>query len=371
MLIQLFTLIILIYNAFFNNIFSNLLMGIFISVIFIATYFLIGFEKERFNNKKKNIRILIILTLSLLTMKYGLGIITGFLYSPYNRTITGIISNALPIAFVIIVSELLRYNFTMKGKFINHVLTVAIFTLVYLNITTNLTSLTSLKTIVVLVTTDIFVTLFENVSLTFISKKFGYSGSLSYSLIMNLYIYIIPIFPNFGDYLEAAIMIAFPIILYMFANYILTDFFREKIDIRIKNYGAKLIRLIIIIFIIILVSLNSGIFRYWIAVIASGSMEPTIKVGDVIYVDKSYSKKIEKIKEQDIIVFKMNGNIYCHRVIKINQNNGNISLVTKGDREGQAVDTWTVTKTELVGKVNFRFKYLGLPSVWLRNIIER
>ena len=371
MLIQLFTLFILIYNAFINNIFSNLYMGVFISIVFIISYFLIGFERERFNNKKKNIRTLIILTISLLTIKYGLGIITGYLYSPYNRTISGILSNTVPILYLIIVSELLRYNFTVKGKFINHILTVCIFTLVYLNITTNLTSLTSLKTIVILVTTDIFVTLFENISLTFISKKFGYSGSLSYSLIMNLYIYVIPIFPNFGDYLEAAIMIAFPIILYLFANYILTDFFREKIDIRVKNTGAKLVRLIIIIFIIILVSLNSGIFRYWIAVIASGSMEPTIKVGDVIYVDKSFHNKIESIKEQDIIVFKMNGNIYCHRVVKINQNNGNILLVTKGDREGQAIDTWTVTKNELVGRVEFRIKYIGLPSVWLRNLIER
>ena len=100
-------------------------------------------------------------------------------------------------------------------------------------------------------------------------------------------------------------------------------------------------------------------------------MEPTIKVGDVIYVDKSYHSKIDRIKEQDIIVFKINGNIYCHRVIKINQNNGNILLVTKGDREGQAIDTWTVTKNELIGRVDFRLKYIGLPSVWLKNLIER
>lgn len=369
--LQIFTLFILIYNAFFRNIFSNLYMAIFISIIFLISYFLLGFEKERFNNKKKNIRILLILTISLLTIKYGLGIITGYLYSPYNRTISGIIKNVFPILSLLIVSELLRYNFTTKGKFINHILTVIIFTLVYLNITTNLVGLTSLKTIIMLVTTDVLVTLFENIALTFISKKFGYSGSLTYTLIMNLYIYVIPIFPNFGDYLEAAIMIAFPIILYLFANYILTDFFKEKTDIRVKNTGAKLIRLIIIIFIIMLVSLNSGIFRYWIAVVASGSMEPTIKVGDVIYIDKSYKKNIEKIKEQDVIVFKINGNIYCHRVIKINQNNGKILLVTKGDRKGQSIDNWTVTGEELVGRVEFKIKYIGLPSVWLKNLMER
>ena len=369
--LQLFTLFILIINAFYKDLFSNLGMAIFITIIFVISYFLLGFEKERFNNKKKNVRILLILTLSLLTIKYGLGIITGYLYSPYNRTFIGIIRNTFPIAYLLIVSEFLRYNFTTKGKFINHILTVVIFTLVYLNITTNLIGLTSLKQIVILVTTDILVTLFENIALTFISKKFGYSGSLTYTLIMNLYIYIIPIFPNFGEYLEAAIMIAFPIILYLFANYILTDFFKEKIDIRVKNTGAKLIRLIIIIFIIILVSLNSGIFRYWIAVVASGSMEPTINVGDVIYIDKSFAKNMEKLKEEDVIVFKINGNIYCHRVVEVINNNGEVFLLTKGDREGQGVDNWTVTKNELVGRVEFKLKYIGLPSIWLKNAIER
>ena len=166
-------------------------------------------------------------------------------------------------------------------------------------------------------------------------------------------------------------MIAFPIILYLFANYILTDFFKEKIDIRVKNTGAKLIRLIIIIFIIILVSLNSGIFRYWIAVVASGSMEPTINVGDVIYIDKSFAKNMEKLKEEDVIVFKINGNIYCHRVVEVINNNGEVFLLTKGDREGQGVDNWTVTKNELVGRVEFKLKYIGLPSIWLKNAIER
>ena len=369
--IQLITLIILLYNAFKKNIFSNLYLAIFLTIVFVITYFLIGFEKERFNQKKRNIRIIIILTISLLVIKYGLGIITGYLYSPYNRSLSGIIGNALPILYLLVISEYLRYTFVTKGKKINFVLTIIIFTLVYLNITTNLTNLASLKTMVTLFTTDVLVTLFENIALTIISKKYGYSGSLSYTLIMNLYMYIVPIFPNLGEYLDAAIMIAFPIILYLFSNYILTDLFKEKVDIRVKNTGAKLVRLIIVILIIIMVSLNSGIFRYWICVIASGSMDPTIKVGDVIYVDKSYKNHIDKIEVQDIIVFKIDGKIYCHRVIQKKVNNDQVLLVTKGDREGQSVDKWTVSKSEIVGKVDFRIKYIGLPSVWLRNAIER
>ena len=371
LVLQLITLIILIYNAFINNIFTNLYLAIFLSIVFVISYYLLGFEKERFNKKKRNIRIIIVLTISLLVIKYGLGLITGYQYSPYNRTLLGILGNTLSIAYLLVICEILRYTFVTKGNKLNFILTIIIFTLAYLNITTSLTSLTSLKTIVILLTTDIVVTLFENIVLTIISKKYGYSGSLSYTLIMNLYPYIVPIFPNLGEYLDAAVMIAFPIILYLFSNYILTDLFKEKVDIRVKNTGAKLIRFIIVMIIIIMVSLNSGIFRYWICVVASGSMEPTIKIGDVIYIDKSYKNHIDKIEEQDIIVFKINGKIYCHRVIQKKTNNDQVLLVTKGDREGQSVDKWTVSKSELVGKVDFRIKYIGLPSVWLKNAIER
>ena len=68
---------------------------------------------------------------------------------------------------------------------------------------------------------------------------------------------------------------------------------------------------------------------------------------------------------------KINGNIYCHRVVEVINNNGEVFLLTKGDREGQGVDNWTVTKNELVGRVEFKLKYIGLPSIWLKNAIER
>ena len=67
----------------------------------------------------------------------------------------------------------------------------------------------------------------------------------------------------------------------------------------------------------------------------------------------------------------MNGKIYTHRVIKVNIKNGEYSFVTKGDRKGQDVDQWTVTKTEIVGITRHTIKYVGLPAIWLRNAIER
>lgn len=371
--IEIVTLIVVIINAFIFRLFDLYTLSCFLGFMLVLTILLTGFEKERFINKKRSIAIIFTFTISLLTIKFGFGMITGFLLSGYNRSLSGIFENAFPVLLLIIVSELLRYSINVKGDKnpIIFALNVIIFTFVYLNITTNLLSLTSLQTIVKISTTDIVVTLFENVALTFLSRNYGYSGAYAYSLLMNLYVYFVPIVPNLGEYLDASVMIAFPIVTLVFSNYLLQGFTKEDYDPRDKHILARLIRFILIIFIMIIVGLNSNIFRYWMAVVASGSMEPTIEVGDVIIVDKKYKNNLDKIQEGDVLVFTMSGKIYTHRVIKVIVKNGEYSFVTKGDRKGQAQDSWTVTKSEVVGVSKHTVKYVGLPAIWLKNAIER
>ena len=371
--VETITLIVLIINAFFLRIFNYYTLTCFLGAMLVITILLVGFERERFLNKKKNIRIILTFTISLLMIKFGFGMITGFLLSGYNRTLSGIIRNGFPVLLIVLVSEIFRYTLITKGEKnkLVFILSIIIFTLAYLNITTNLLNLTSLRTIVEIFTTDVLTVLFENIALSFLSKNYGYSGALSYSLIMNLYVYIVPFIPNLGSYLDASIMIGFPIVTLIFSNYLLQSSKKEDYDPRNKHIFARLIRLMLVFCILILVGLNSNIFRYWIAVIASGSMEPTIEVGDVIIIDKDYKNHVDKIKEDDVVVFTMNGKIYTHRVVKENIKNGEYSFVTKGDRKGQDVDQWTVTKTEIVGITRHTIKYVGLPAIWLRNAIER
>ena len=372
-LIEVFTLIILIINAFFISIFNLYTLSIFLLFMLIITVLLVGFEREKITNKKRNIKIILTFTICLLIIKYGLGLLSGFLYSPYSKSLVGIFRNVFPVLLLVIVSEVFRYDIIVKSSK-NKILfvgSVLIFTLSYLNITNDLTNITSLKRTVELVSTDILMVLFENIALSFLSRNYGYSGALSYSLVMNLYIYFVPIVPGLGEYLEAAVMIGFPIVTLIFSNYLLEAMKKEDFDPRDKHIFAKLIRFALVMGIIVLVALNSNLFRYWIAVIASGSMEPTIKVGDIIIVDKSYKDRIDEIQEGDVLVFGMNGKIYTHRVIKVNVKGDEYSFVTKGDRENQSIDSWVVTKNEVIGVTRHTLKGLGLPAIWLKNAIER
>lgn len=86
-----------------------------------------------------------------------------------------------------------------------------------------------------------------------------------------------------------------------------------------------------------------SLFGYKPLVVLTGSMEPTLKVGSIIYY-KSVSK--EDIKQGDIITFDLNGNYVTHRVNRIENN----YYYTKGDYNNTE-DPFKVTYLDIKGKV--------------------
>ena len=82
-----------------------------------------------------------------------------------------------------------------------------------------------------------------------------------------------------------------------------------------------------------------GIFGIKPAVVLSGSMEPTIKIGDLILV---HSVDSTSLKKGDVVCYLYSGKAVTHRILEITQDaEGRIQYVTQGDannvRDDQAV----------------------------------
>ena len=94
------------------------------------------------------------------------------------------------------------------------------------------------------------------------------------------------------------------------------------------------------------------LFGYKPLVVLSGSMEPTLKVGDIIY----YSKIEEtKLKASDIIVFRYNDSYISHRIYSIS----NGLYETKGDAN-KIVDARKINYSNIEGKVaSVTIPYVG------------
>ena len=86
--------------------------------------------------------------------------------------------------------------------------------------------------------------------------------------------------------------------------------------------------------------------------VKTGSMEPTITIGSVCFVNQRTT--FEEIHEGDIIVFSVNEMIVTHRAVCVNQE----GITTKGDANN-IEDAIKITRESYIGKTIFWLPYLG------------
>ena len=370
LVLEMLSIIVLLLNVFAKNIMDEWTINIFLIVTFAISIFLLGFEKNKIIDKKKVLVMVILYSISILIVLYGIGMFLGFVKSAYSSNIIVMFVNILPITIMTILSELLRYNILKKsnGKKLIFVLSILMFTLVYMTPIIGSYDLTDLQKVLELGTVMLLPQIARNYLLSDFSFKYGYIPCIIFQLITSLYVYIFPFYPDLDLYLESVINFLLPLLI----RYVVDLNFEkeQKQDFKDKHIASRIITVIFSIIILLIVSLCSNLFRYWIAVIGSGSMHPTIKVGDAIIVDKYYQKHLDKLKKGDVLVFQIKGTIYTHRIVNIKQDNGNYQILTKGDRKGQAQDDWIVKNEDVVGLVKTKIPAIGRPTVWLNRLLE-
>ena len=91
-------------------------------------------------------------------------------------------------------------------------------------------------------------------------------------------------------------------------------------------------------------------------VILTGSMEPNLPTGSVIY-----TKPVQNYSKGDIIAFKQADRTVTHRIVDVKGTN---TFVTKGDANN-AADNDPVSLDRIIGKQLFSIPYLGFFIVFL------
>ena len=95
--------------------------------------------------------------------------------------------------------------------------------------------------------------------------------------------------------------------------------------------------------------------------VLSGSMEPNIHVGSIVYVDKSVQG--EELEVGDVVTYSLQSGTYVtHRVISTDDDAG--TLVTQGDAN-DAPDG-EIAYSNILGRVKFHLPYLGYISTNIR-----
>jgi signal peptidase len=125
---------------------------------------------------------------------------------------------------------------------------------------------------------------------------------------------------------------------------------------KIKNIIFKIIYVLVIIYLIIFIPI---IWGYKPLVIVSGSMEPILKVGGILYYKNI---PLNDYKKDDILVYRIPDHNVSHRIVEINNN----SFLTKGD-VNEYLDN-PVYHNQILGKgTNFSIPLIGYYANFIYN----
>ena len=363
---EMFLFIILILNSFVWNILSNYMMIIYLIIVILLFKLFFGFEKDRHRYLKDIIMEFVIFLLTFFVLYYLLGIIIGFARTGNYYTLYGVEKFIFPTICYIILRELLRYGIMCKaqGNKLVIIITIILFILLDISNTFYLNDFSTSYKVLVFIGLSLLPAISNNIVFSYFTLKMGYKPIIFYALIMGLYQYLLPIIPNPDEYLSSVINFLLPIIL----CYRLYLFYKKDMDEEVmRDYHRKrFFPLLIPLFIvIILVYFSSGYFRYWAIAVATGSMRPVINKGDVVIIKKI--DNYDTLKKGDVIAFHYNNVMIVHRIINIVEDRNDMYFYTKGDANEED-DNFAIKKNMIVGVVNNRIPFVGMPTVWLNEL---
>lgn len=371
--ICLLELILLIFIIIFKIVVVNnyksysMIVNIIFWILFtIGTYFLCGFPRDKAYLKSSSIRIVVIILLIYFLVTYLLGLFLGFTPNTISKNPIETLKQIVPIIIFYTLMELSRYMILKKDVNKAQIIILALeYIILSIIIAISGKDLSTLKRIFI-ITSTIILPIIANESLcTYITYKVSYVPSLIFKLVIDLYVYFVVFLPTLGNYFVSLIGVTFPFIIFVQIRKNLK--YKEKYSIYGKKSLLRGLSAIIIVFTLTMVSLISGIFKYQLIAIVSGSMRPTYDRGDAVFINK---KDAKDIKVGEVLAFNLGSGIVTHRIINIDEKDGVFTFTTKGDAN-ETADQFIITNENVIGTVDYVIKYAGFPTVWATEAFER
>ena len=176
-------------------------------------------------------------------------------------------------------------------------------------------------------------------------------------------LWIPPVLPNTPWIFDSIVNSVFPLILLLYCRY--------EISLKDKLHLYKFSKPIepkgtipLVVVIVLLIWFTMGIFPIKPIGVASGSMEPTINIGDMVIIQKCDANDVEV---NDVIEYSRKEYSVIHRVIEKYEKNGETYFITKGDNNTSA-DNDPVNEKMIKGKVIFKVPYVAWAKLWIEKI---
>ena len=210
------------------------------------------------------------------------------------------------------------------------------------------------------------ISVLKNSLLSYTSYKYGYYPCFIYAFVVTIMPLIMPLYPYLGNYISLIIFIIYTSIIFYNISKPTRKEEEESVNVYKKSIGYYVER-VSLVFIMLIIALVSGAFKYSLSAIASDSMYPEIKRGDAILMSKPSQKELDSLKKGDIIAYEENGIIITHRILAIEEEDEETYFITKGDNNSTK-DVTKKKKDDIIGIVKCKIPYIGYPSVEISDI---
>lgn len=342
----------------------------FLMIILFFTIFLFPYQKDKSTPLKKKVNLITaILIILFFSITYLVGMFVGFLKNSYSLNAYSILNNIFSPIIIIVCTEIFRYvviNQNRNSKKMLFLITIVL-TLLEIFITIRGLSNMSLEDLFKLTTTIVLPIIAKNCVLSYLTLKVGYRPALIYRLVMDLYLFVMPVVPNIGDYMNSMIGICLPFIIYIYSARTINEYY-NGVEYEFKSSAFQMADIPMLLFIAFVICLVSGYFTYYVIGIGSESMEPKIYKGDAVLVKKVKSK--EELKVGEIIVYKNMGEDIVHRLVEVEKKGNKTFYRTKGDNNNTR-DNLDIEYKDIKGIVKLKIPYIAKPSIYLKEELSR
>ena len=344
--------------------------GRWISAVFLLlaaiTYLRVIKKRSTYSIHYKQVTLLVAVSaLLIITVFYLSGLIFGYRIPAVPFSLRNFARYILPIAVVIVSVELIRAVMLAQQKKLVSILAWLVGACSELLCSLALIEITSIYLFMDLVGMTLFPATVSNLLYNYLSARYGARPNIIYRLLITLYPYLIPAFPAMPDALRAFAKMVIPLLIWGFIAALYEKKPRRAREGKTGKWqfiGFAVLSLFAAAFMMLI----SCQFRFGAIVIGTESMTGSLNVGDAVIYER-YENQI--IQEGDIIIFTRYDSRIVHRVVKIEQINGQTRYYTKGDAN-EAMDTGFITEAEIIGVTDFKIAYVGYPTVWMNRIFS-
>ena len=294
------------------------------------------------------------------------GLFSSFGKSPYSFTLTGILTNLFFVGSMLIGMELSRAWLVNRLGKKHTFLALAFVALLYTLLAIPLTQITGIRPEVESITflnSTCLPLLAENLLASFLALLAGPLPAIAYRGTLQGFWWFCPTLPDLPWVFKGLIGTALPIIGLVVVNSLYSPQPRRRQAKRAKE-GSLAGWIVTTVVAVAIIWFSVGLFPIHPALVGSGSMRPTMDVGDVVIIAKVPA---DVVNQGDIIQFRKEEKItVMHRVVEIQETEGAKSFITKGDASDEP-DTDPVISENVVGKAVFNIPKIGWMAIVVKS----